>query len=157
MYSLKLKNITRRNLLPTTCQSMWNVRGTKLLSSKYIAARDEVEKGEKKRESEREYWHDEKELRKCSDRDTKPSFHRAAAYRRSSIDSSSYRYPLADTASSYISGDRDFAVLPIPLLSSVRFCPGEFQKRYFMRSLFNPRPFVIACRYRTILFVPAIA
>lgn len=75
-----------------------------------------------------------------------PSFHRAAAYRRSPIDSSSYRYPPADTASSYISGE-----IAIPLSSRslfpspfVRFCPGEFQKRYFMRSLFNPRPFVIA-------------
>lgn len=37
-------------------------------------------------------------------------------------------------------------LLPPPLF--VRFCPGEFQKRYFMRSLFNPRPFVIAFRYR---------
>lgn len=75
-----------------------------------------------------------------------PSFHRAAAYRRSPIDSSSYRYPPADTASSYISGE-----IAIPLSSRslfrspfVRFRPGEFQKRYFMRSLFNPRPFVIA-------------
>lgn len=69
MYSLKLKNITRRNLLPTTCQSMRNVRGAKLLSSKYIAARDEAEK--RRMEKEREYWHDGKELRKCSDRDAK--------------------------------------------------------------------------------------
>lgn len=111
MYSPKLKNITRRNLLPTTCQSTEYV--ARNVSSGYVMRKMKRKKREKAERKARSAAHSstvrgtgKAEKMRRSRRETRRAFIGLPRIGRIPIDSSSYRYPPADTASSYISRSR---------------------------------------------------
>lgn len=113
-----MKNITRRNLLPTTCQSRgntWNV------SSGHVK-RAGIKRGK------RNYTGETKKLRKCNHRDTRHTSYLSSCRESERSDwfdscsSSTYRH--------YVALHFGIAIFR---LASVRFCSVEFQKRHFVR------------------------
>lgn len=156
MYFLKLINITRRGLLPRTCQSTRNVRARVSSVTWEMAARVRVERRTRgkgrTRERERGKRRHDGKAEKIQRSTRHASFHRATVDRgEARLIRRAIVIQPSPTPSPYISQDCAIllSLLSLFLPSRVSHSPHavlpEFQKRHFMRSLFNlpSRPFVI--------------